>query len=86
MTDSMLSALLQRFFTDRLTRQLQASPKPVAGYRDTFRLLLQYTSQRRNRPPSRLRLDDLNSALIAATSSPMLRGYAATAPAAETPG
>jgi integrase/recombinase XerD len=64
MTHSMLPALLQRFFTDRLTRQLQASPNTIAGYRDTFRLLLQYTSQRLNRPPSRLRLDDLDAALI----------------------
>jgi integrase/recombinase XerD len=64
MTSSTLQTLLQRFFTDRLTRQLQASPNTIAGYRDTFRLLLQYTSQRLNRPPSRLTLDDLDAELI----------------------
>jgi hypothetical protein len=31
---------VQRFFTDRLTTQLHASPNTVASYRDTFRLLL----------------------------------------------
>jgi hypothetical protein len=30
-------ALLERFFTERLLRQRQASPHTVASYRDTFR-------------------------------------------------
>ena len=37
-----LPALIQRFFTDRLCIQMEASPHTVAGYRDTFRLLLRY--------------------------------------------
>jgi site-specific recombinase XerD len=64
MNTSTLPALLQRFFTDRLTAQLQASPNTIAGYRDTFRLLLRYASQRRNKPPTKLRIEDLDSALI----------------------
>jgi hypothetical protein len=64
MNASTLPALLQRFFTDRLTAQLQASPNTIAGYRDTFRLLLRYASQRRNRPPTKLRIDDIDAALI----------------------
>ena len=33
--------LLSSFFTDRLMRQIQASPHTIASYRDTFRLLVQ---------------------------------------------
>lgn len=33
-------ALIQRFFTDRLRTQMEASSNTVAGYRDTFRLLI----------------------------------------------
>lgn len=64
MNASTLPTLLQRFFTDRLTAQLQASPNTIASYRDTFRLLLRFASQRRNRPPTKLRIEDLNSTLI----------------------
>jgi integrase/recombinase XerD len=64
MNTSTLPTLLQRFFTDRLTAQLQASPNTIAGYRDTFRLLLRFASQRGNRPPTKLRIEDLDSALI----------------------
>jgi integrase/recombinase XerD len=64
MNMSTLPALLQRFFTDRLTAQLQASPNTIAGYRDTFRLLLRYASERRNRPPTELRIEDIDAALI----------------------
>lgn len=56
--------LLQGFFTDRLLGQLGASPHTVAGYRDTFRLLLQFASQHIGRPPCELRLEDLNAAFL----------------------
>jgi hypothetical protein len=46
-------ALLQRFFTDRLLRQRQASPHTVAGYRDTFRLVLRFAAERLGRGPPR---------------------------------
>jgi integrase/recombinase XerD len=64
MNVSTLATLLQRFFTDRLTAQLQASPNTIAGYRDTFRLLLRFASQRLNRTPTLLRIDDLDSGLV----------------------
>lgn len=35
---STLPALIQRFFTERLCTQMQASVNTVVGYRDTFRL------------------------------------------------
>jgi len=64
MNTSTLPTLIQRFFRDRLTAQLQASPNTVAGYRDTFRLLLRFASQRRDKPPTKLRIEDLDAALI----------------------
>ena len=64
MNASTLPALLQRFFTDRLCGQLQASPNTIAGYRDTFRLLLRFASERRSQPPTRLRIEDLDTTLI----------------------
>jgi site-specific recombinase XerD len=64
MTAANLPALLQHFFTDRLLSQLGASPHTVASYRDTFKLLLAFASKRRGRPPFRLRVEDIDAALL----------------------
>ena len=64
MTAANLPPLLQRFFTDRLLSQLGASPHTVASYRDTFKLLLAFASQRLGRPPFRLRVEDVDAALL----------------------
>lgn len=64
MSAANLPPLLQRFFTERLQTQLGASPHTVASYRDTFRLLLVFASQRLSRAPSQLRVEDLGVALI----------------------
>ncbi len=64
MNMSTLPALVQRFFTDRLAGQLDASPNTIAGYRYTFRLLLRYASQRRSTPPTKLKIEDIDAALI----------------------
>lgn len=61
-----LPRLLEAFFTDRLARQRQASPHTIAGYRDTFRLLLVFTQQRLKKEPSDLGLEDLDAPLIVA--------------------
>jgi site-specific recombinase XerD len=55
---------VQAFFTDRLARQRRASPQTVAGYRDTFRLLLQHLSKTTGSKPSDLTLDDLPAKAI----------------------
>jgi integrase/recombinase XerD len=55
-----LQSLLQSFFTDRLLRQRQASPHTIAGYRDSFRLLLQFAKQRLGKMPSTLTIEDLD--------------------------
>jgi site-specific recombinase XerD len=58
------AALLQGFFTDRLLRQLRASPNTVAGYRDAFRLLLRYAADRLGKEPSDLAIDELDPTLV----------------------
>lgn len=62
---SALAPILESFFTDRLQRQLHASPHTVRAYRDTFRLLLAYTQRRTGRPPAQLDLADWDAPLIA---------------------
>jgi site-specific recombinase XerD len=61
-----LAPLLQKFFTDRLMLQRQASAHTVASYRDTFRLLLAFTAARSRRQPAQLRLVDLDAPQITA--------------------
>jgi integrase/recombinase XerD len=63
---SLLAPTLQAFFTDRLMTQTDASPRTIAAYRDTFRLLLAFTGQRLGKQPSELDLDDLDAPLIGA--------------------
>jgi hypothetical protein len=58
-----LPALIQRFFTDRLCIQLEASRHTVAGYRDTFRLLLRYASAELGKPPVKLTVEDIDADL-----------------------
>ncbi len=59
-----LAPLLQRFFTDKLDRHLNASPHTKAAYADTFRLLLTYAEQATGTAPSALTLADLDADLI----------------------
>ncbi len=63
---TLIAPTLQGFFTDRLTRQLQASPRTIASYRDTLRLLLCFTQERAGKQPAKLDWDDLNEPLISA--------------------
>lgn len=63
---TLIAATLQAFFTDRLVQQKQASPRTVAAYRDTMRLLLGFAHQRTGRMPSQLDWGDLDHDMIAA--------------------
>jgi integrase/recombinase XerD len=64
MTTLTLAALVQQFFTERLRTQMEASPNTIAGYRDTFRLLLRFASERTGRAPTRLKIEDLNAEMV----------------------
>jgi len=54
-------ALLQAFFTVRLVQQRRASPHTVTAYRNTFRLLLRFATERLGRTASALVLADLDA-------------------------
>lgn len=66
MSPASLAALLQRFFTERLVTQQGASPHTVAGYRDTFRLLFRFATERLGRAPSALRVEELDAPFLEA--------------------
>jgi len=61
-----LAVLLERFFSQRLVRQRQASPHTINSYRDTFRLLLRFAHQQLHKPPARFALAEIDAPLIAA--------------------
>ena len=70
------------FFTRRLIEQRQASPHTIASYRDTFRLLLHFAQRELKKPPSELRVEDIDpsssapSSAISRTNVATMRGPA----------
>ena len=65
-TASRVPFLLQRFFTERLLSQRNASPHTIACYRDTFRLLLEFIQRQTHRRPAELTWENINAPLISA--------------------
>ena len=63
---SALAPTLQAWFTDRLTRQRHASPHTIAGYRDTWRMLLGFAASHTGTAPTMLNLDQIDAPLVAA--------------------
>jgi site-specific recombinase XerD len=63
---TVVAPTLQAFFSDRLTRQLHASPRTIASYRDTLRLLLCFAHDMTGTAPSGLDWDELDEPVIAA--------------------
>lgn len=63
---TLLAPLLERFFIQRLLHQRRASPNTIAAYRDTFRLLLRFIKDKRDKAPSQLVLADLDADLVVA--------------------
>ena len=60
-----LAPTLQSFFTSYLIGQRAASGHTISAYRDTFRLLLNYTRQQTGIAPNRLDIADLDAELVA---------------------
>jgi site-specific recombinase XerD len=58
--------LVQRFFAEHLTHHRAVSPRTVAAYRDTFRLLLQFAERHTGKSPISLKLVDLDPKLVLA--------------------
>ena len=63
---TLIAPTLQAFFSDRLTKQLHASPRTIASYRDTLSLLLRYVQDATATAPSAPQWDELDEPVIAA--------------------
>src|SRR2546422_11114359 len=63
-TNTSLAPLLERFFTQRLMQQRQASPHTISSYRDTFRQFLKFVEQRLHKPPSHLSFEKIDAPLV----------------------
>jgi len=61
---TIITPVLQSFFTQRLMTQQRASAHTTASYRDTFKLLLSYAHQRTGKLPGQLDFADLDATLI----------------------
>jgi site-specific recombinase XerD len=72
------SALLQRFFTQRLMQQRRASPHTIASYRDSFRQLLHFAQARLSKSPTQLAFEQLDAPLIAAFLDDLQQGRGIT--------
>ncbi len=63
-TPAEFATLLQQFFIERLIQQQSVSPRTVAAYRDTFRLLLGYAEREKGKPPVKMALCDFDTTLV----------------------
>lgn len=63
---SLVAPTLQSFFTDRLVSQRQASPRTIASYRDSLRMLIVFAQERSGKQPSRLDWEDLDIEAVSA--------------------
>jgi integrase/recombinase XerD len=63
---SLIAPTVEAFFTERLITQRNASPRTIAAYRDTLRLLLRFASEQTAKQPCRLEFADLDAPRIGA--------------------
>lgn len=63
---TLIAATLQTFFTDRLVQQRQASPRTIAAYRDTLRLLLGFVHHRQGTQPALMDWNELDAGTVTA--------------------
>jgi len=61
---SSLGVLFESFFGQRLVRQQQASPATIAAYKDTLRLLVLYASEKLEKQPDCLDIQDLGCEFV----------------------
>jgi site-specific recombinase XerD len=64
MSTATFPILLERFFTQRLMQQRQASAHTISSYRDTFRLLLKFVQKRLRKAPCTLSLEDIDAPIV----------------------
>lgn len=70
---SVLAPTMEAFFTERLLTQRQASPRTVAAYRDSLRMLLVFAKQRIGKTPCQLDIADIDAELVGAFLSHLER-------------
>lgn len=63
---TLVAPTLQSFFTDRLVRQRRSSPRTIASYRDSLRLLVVFVHARSGKTPSTLDWEDLDAETVSA--------------------
>jgi integrase/recombinase XerD len=63
---SLIAPTVEAYFSERLITQRNASPRTIAAYRDTLRLLLRFAQQQTGKQPCRLEFADLDAPLIGA--------------------
>jgi site-specific recombinase XerD len=63
---SLIAPTLQSFFTDRLVNQRHASPRTIASYRDSLRMLIMFVQKRTGKRASALDWQDLSAETIGA--------------------
>ena len=63
-TGTNLAPILERFFTQRLMQQRDASEHTIKSYRDTFRQLLVFAQQHLYQSPSQLNVEHIDAPLI----------------------
>ncbi len=63
---TLVAVTLESFFTDRLASQRHASPRTIASYRDSLKLLLVFVHHRTGKTPCALGWDDLDTEMICA--------------------
>ena len=63
---SALAPTIEAFFTERLITQRQASPRTIAAYRDTLRMLLVFAQEQTRKAPSFLDVADVDAKLVSA--------------------
>jgi site-specific recombinase XerD len=61
---SLVAATLQSFFTDRLANQRRASPRTIASYRDSLRMLVVFVHRQTGKKPCALDWEDLDTEMI----------------------
>lgn len=57
---------IEAYFTERLITQRQASPRTIAAYRDSLRMLLVFAQDRTGKTPSQLDVSDVDATLVGA--------------------
>jgi len=62
--DKTFAELLETFFIERLMKEMQASQHTIGSYRDTFRMLLNFSKEKLKKQPSELKLKDLDATFI----------------------